>query len=194
MSKNFFQQYFPSVEFVTCPSRAKKFIEIINDQKLFLELGVGWGANIQNFQEAGWGGEIIGCDLWKRFEQPTHLKDVELVKGDVRDTLPQVLTTIADIKLLSIDLDGDIDATMSSLDQCKPFFKDSFLYIDEFYGFQNWETGLANSVATWLAINVESFDIPFYTENGIALKIDGKYPGDQLMLSLLEYTTEHLYV
>lgn len=192
MPENFFKKYYPDVEYLDCTTRAQKFVELIDQQNLFLELGVAWGGNIKNFQQAGWSGRIIGLDLWKRFDKPTDLGDVLLVEGDVRDTLPAVLESVDTISLLSIDLDGDVDASIASLDMCRDKLNGSYIYLDEFYGFDNWQNGLANSVATWLALNLESYDVAFYTNNGLAIKVGGAYTADNLMLNLLEYTTEQM--
>ena len=190
MKENFFQKYYPDSEYLHCSTRADKFVSLISNQKILLELGVGWGANIRNFQHAGWQGKIIGCDLWKRFDQPTDLTTATLVPGDVRDTLSNVLKNIDHIDLLSIDLDGNIDATIFSLDQCKPLLNNSYVYIDELFGFEDFHHGLIKELSTWLAVNVESYDVVFYTDNSVAFKIGGSRSPDHLMMCLLEYASE----
>jgi hypothetical protein len=194
MQPNFFEKYYPDSEYINCSTRAKKFSSIIPNQETFLELGVSSGENILNFKHAGWKGNIIGCDLeiHSKLNSLAEFDSVDLRQGDVRDVLPDVLKSISSISLLSIDLDGDIAATLHSLDLCKDHILDSYLYIDEFYNFDKWQDNLAKDFSIWLALNVESYDILFYTDNGVAIKLGGKHSADHLMLSLLEYTTENI--
>jgi hypothetical protein len=192
MAEHFFKKYYSDVEYLNCVTRAEKFVNLINDQSLFLAVGVGWGANVRLFQKAGWAGRIVGFDEWKRVARPTDLDPAHLIEGDVRDTLETSLTELGAISLLSIDLDGDVDASILTLDLCRSRLTDqSYIYIDEFYGFENWQNGIANHVATWLALNLDSYDIAFYTDNRLALKVGGPHTADKLMLNLLEFTTEN---
>jgi hypothetical protein len=173
MSENFFKTYYPLAEFLSCSDRSQQFVKLIQDQGLFLDLGVACGTNIKNFQQAGWDGKIVG-----------------LADNEVMATLPNVLESIDTISLLSINLDKDL--SIASLDMCCDKLKNSYIYLDEFHGFDNWQSGLANSAAIWFALNIESFDIAFYTDNGLAIKVGGPYTADNLMLNLLEYTTEKI--
>jgi hypothetical protein len=192
MQLNFFEKYYPDSEYIDCSTRAKKLSSIIPNQEVFLELGVGSGENILNFKHAGWKGSIVGCDLQNSLSSSLQFDNIDLRQGSIQDILPDVLKSISSISLLSIDLDGDIAATLHSLDLCKDHILDSYLYIDEFYNFDKWQDNLAKDFSTWLALNVESYDILFYTDNGVAIKLGGKHSADHLMLSLLEYTTENI--
>lgn len=183
MNLEFFKEFYPKIPFVVHHEYEQVMINLINDQSLLVELGVGEGDSIRRFKRDGWKGTIVGFDLWKRYSKPTDL-DIKLIEGDVRDTLG-CIKDFGKINLLAIDLDGDVEATIHSLNESKGLF--DYLYIDDLHGFDYWSTGIILDVFKWFQINNISYDILFYTQTGIAFKIDGALDSNYMLATLMQY-------
>ena len=183
--KNFSESYF-----VPTSQMPNEFNKLINEKNLFIELGVGTGKNINNFIKAGWKGNIVGFDLWKRYKKPENIKGVTFVEGDVRNTFSYYIKNFNKIDLLYIDLDSDIESSIYCLNCCKNLIKNSYVYIDEFYGFDNWYKSEAFYFSKWLANTQYSFDLVFYTKFGAAFKLNGSKNSSYLFYTLLNKLIE----
>jgi hypothetical protein len=187
---DYYRKHFPKSYFVSWYEMPKEFNKLISDKNLFIELGVATGENINNFIKAGWKGKIIGFDLWKRYKKPKNIKGVTFIKGDVRNTFLHYIKNINKIDLLSIDLDSDIEASIYCLTCCKNLIKNSYIYIDEFYGFDNWSKKEAFAFSKWLANTQYSFDLLFYTKSGAAFKLNGSKKPEYLFYTLIDELTK----
>ena len=188
-----FEKYFPRSKFV------QKFLipEIVasksKNKNLCLEVATSRGRNIRHLLSVGWPGRVIGYDLWddpdnhreNRCPKP-DIPGAELVQGNVFDTL--IPSYNGDhIDVLFLDLDGDPDATMFSLNVLSQGLTDSFIFVDEFYGFDQWESKDIRILAEWLINYNINFDIPFYTQSGALIKTGDGYSPAYLLQSLNNY-------
>lgn len=187
---DYYKKNFPESYFVSAHEMPKEFNKLINEKNLFIELGVGTGENINNFIKAGWKENIVGFDLWKRYKKPENIKGVTFVEGDVQDTFLYYIKNVNKIDLLYIDLDSDVKSSIYCLNCCKNLIKNSYVYIDEFYGFHNWYKSEAFYFSKWLANTQYSFDLVFYTKSGAAFKLNGSKNSSYLFYTLLNKLIE----
>jgi len=187
---DYYKKNFPEAYFVSKNQMPNEFNKLINEKNLFIELGVGTGKNINNFIKAGWKRNIVGFDLWKRYKKPENIKGVTFIEGDVRNTFSYYIKNINKIDLLYIDLDSDVESSIYCLNCCKNLIKNSYVYIDEFYGFHNWSKNEAFYFSKWLANTQYSFDLVFYTEFGAAFKLNGLKKPEYLFYTLIDKLTE----
>jgi hypothetical protein len=132
------------------------------ENSLFLEFGVWKGGSINLFakQLSKNGKTIYGFDSFEGLKEdwlthvffpkgalslnkkiPKVLNNVNLIKGNIQDTLEQFLSSRSNKKILFAHMDMDTYAsTKYALNKIKPFLKKgAVILFDEFYGYPNWQ-------------------------------------------------------
>ena len=142
--------------------RAIKNIDDINNDDLFLEFGVYTGGSINLFakQLQSNNNKIHGFDSFEGLKEdwlthvffpkgaltlnkktPRVLKNVNLIVGNIQNTLEAFLAKKKNKKIMFAHMDMDTyESTKFGLSKIKPFLKKgSVILFDEFYGYPNWE-------------------------------------------------------
>ena len=184
---NFFKTYYPAARYFKKGSIPDLLCRIQQNQNLFVELGCGWGYNLQLFHALGWRGQITAYDLCQRFEKP-NIPGVTVIEGDVVETLEP---GVQEIDILYIDLDQKADVTRYALRQLSHQIANSWIYIDEFLGRSKDSLSFcdARTFSNWLLEVYCDFDIYAYTDNGALIKLGQGHPADHLYNSLESYQT-----
>ena len=182
---NFFKTYYPTARFIEKKSIPKLLCGIQQQQNLLVELGCGWGYNLQLFTALGWQGKIIAYDLCQRFDKP-DVPGVTVISGDVIQTLEP---PNEEIDILYIDLDQQPDATRHALRQLSHKINNSWVYIDEFLGRNKNSLAYcdAKTFSCWLLEVYYDFNIYAYSGNGALIKLGQGFTADHLLTSLDDY-------
>jgi len=189
----FFEKYFPQTQLTHKFLIPEIVMELSLSKNLCLEVATSRGRNIKHLLSIGWPGKVIGYDLW---DGPNNHREnccpkpdipgAELIQGDIFDTL--IPSYNGDhIDILFLDLDGDPDPTMFSLNVLSQGLTNSFIFVDEFYGFDRWESKDIDVVANWLVNYGLNFDIPFRTQTGALIKTGAGHSPGYLLQSLNNY-------
>tara|TARA_B100000989_G_scaffold127405_1_gene94581 strand:- start:1499 stop:2221 length:723 start_codon:yes stop_codon:yes gene_type:complete len=163
-SYNYFKKFFYNAIFLKRNDlrkyAIKKAIELDTKQNsLFLEFGVYKGESTNYFSkflksklyafdsfkglEEDWLGFHHAAGDFGGIEIPKLNKNVELVVGNVKDTLSKFISKNKDSKINFIHMDIDnFTATKFILEMLKPQLNDKAIIVfDEYYNFQGWKFG-----------------------------------------------------
>lgn len=163
-SYNYFKKFFYNAIFLKRDDLRKYAIKkaIALDTKqnsLFLEFGVYKGESTNYFSkflksklyafdsfkglEEDWLGFHHAAGDFGGIEIPKLNKNVELVVGNVKDTLSKFISNNKDSKINFIHMDIDnFTATKFILEMIKPQLNDKAIIVfDEYYNFQGWKFG-----------------------------------------------------
>ena len=189
----FFEKYFPKTQLTHKFLVPEIVMELSASKNLCLEVATSRGRNIRHLLSVGWPGKVVGFDIWdapdnhreNRCPKP-DIARAELIQGNIFDTLIPFYSG-DHIDVLFLDLDGDHDATIFALNVLAQGLKNSFIFIDEFYGFDQWVDKDCAVLADWLITHKIKFDIPFCTSAGALIKTGSGYSPDYLQQSLNNY-------
>lgn len=191
----FVNKYFPQSKFIHKFLIPEILVDISAHKNLCMEIASSRGRNIRHLISSGWPGKVIGFDLWDSPENnratrcPKPVIDqAELIQGNILDTLIPVYNG-DHVDVLFLDLDGDPLATSFTLDVLSSGLTDSYIFVDEFHNFNQWETKDIKVVANWLKNYNVYFDIPYYTQYGALIKTGAGFAPSYLLESLNDYIT-----